>query len=121
MRIRRATLLAAAVVSFAGVAAQGQGGILDPGPAGAPAVERPEYAGSIGKMTPMEIIQQKAQMKAAQRQSRIAAREWYGYSQSRPKTSATPFSGMYGAQFQGHSIGRPSAHYAQRPILIIGR
>lgn len=119
MCLRLATLLAVAAVSLVGTSAEAQRGLLDPGPA--PKVERPEYAGSIGKMTPMEIIQQKAQMKAAQRQSRIATREWYGYSASRPKTNATPFSGMYGPQFQGHAIGRPSAHYAQRPILIIGR
>lgn len=97
-------------------------GLLDPGPAATETrVERPEYAGSIGKATPTEIIQAKAQMKAAQRQGRIATREWYGYSQARPKTTAVPFTGMYGAQFQGYAFGRPAAHYATRPILIRNR
>lgn len=92
---------------------------LDPGPVGAPAVERPEYAGRIGKMTPTEMIQAKAQAKAAERAARIASREWYGYSQARPSTPATPFSGMYGAQFNGYTLGRPDAHHVQRPILIL--
>lgn len=123
MRVRLAslTLAATAAVLLSGVAAPAQG-ILDPGPVGSTqAVERPEYAGRLGKMTPTEIIQQKAQVKAAQRAGRIAVREWYGYSQARPTTAATPFAGMYGAQFNGYTMGRPDSHYATRPILVFSR
>lgn len=115
----RLATLALAVALLAGDASAQV--TLDPGPVGAPAVERPEYAGRIGKLTPTEIIQQKAQAKAAERAARIAAREWYGYSQARPTTAAVPFSGMYGAQFHGYTLGRPDAHYARRPILILSR
>ena len=65
--------------------------------------------------------QRAAQQRAAQRNAVLAARQWYGYSQARPKTSATPFSGLYGQQFQGRAFGRPAAHYAQRPIVVISR
>ena len=119
MRISLASLnlAALAVVAFVGSASAQV--TLDPGPVGAPTVERPEYAGRIGKLTPTEIIQAKAQAKSAERAARIASREWYGYSQARPSTPATPFSGMYGAQFNGYTLGRPDAHHVQRPILIL--
>jgi hypothetical protein len=117
IRLAKLSLAAVAVVGFANHASAQV--TLDPGPVGAPAVERPEYAGRIGKLTPTEIIQAKAQAKAAERSARIASREWYGYSQARPSTPATPFSGMYGAQFNGYSLGRPEAHHVSRPILIL--
>jgi len=111
-----------AVALLAAAPAAAQNGLLDPGPAAAGGSEaRPEYSQTIGRLTPTEIIQQKAQAKAAQRQSRIAAREWYGYSQARPTTNAVPFTGMYGPQFQGRAFARPAAHYVQRPILILSR
>ncbi|TWU00264.1 hypothetical protein Pla108_12110 [Botrimarina colliarenosi] len=120
MRIRLASLTLAAAALLMGDVAPAQV-TLDPGPVGAPSVERPEYAGRIGKMTPMEIIQQKAQMKAAQRAGRIATREWYGYSQARPTTAATPFGGQYGAQFNGYTMGRPDSYYATGPVLVFAR
>ncbi|QDT69818.1 hypothetical protein MalM25_27600 [Planctomycetes bacterium MalM25] len=121
MRCRPALLFfAASALAMTAASAPAQG-LLDPGPAGSTAEPRPEYSQSIGKMTPLEIIQAKAQVKAAQRGAVLAARQWYGYSQARPKTSATPFSGLYGQQFQGRAFGRPAAHYATRPIIVISR
>lgn len=121
MRRQPALLLfAASALAILATQAPAQG-LLDPGPAGATTEPRAEYTQTIGKMTPTEIIQAKAQLRAAQRGAVLAARQWYGYSQSRPKTSATPFSGLYGQQFQGRAFGRPAAHYAQRPIVVISR
>lgn len=124
MQVRLASLILVAAATFAASDACGQGGMLDPGPAGneGQTQQRPaEYSTTVGKMTPLEIIQAKAQARAAQRAAILASRQWYGYSQARPNTTATPFSGMYGAQFHGQSFARPAAHYAQRPIIVVTR
>ena len=41
------------------------------------------------------IIQQKAQVRAEQRQARLASMNWYGMSNSRPTASPTPFTSRY--------------------------
>lgn len=116
------TLAASAAFALAGAAASAQG-VLDPGPAGNPIreVERSQYSARVGKLTPIEIIQQKAQAKASERAGRIASREWFGYSQARPTTLATPFTGIYGPQNQGYVLGRPDAIHAQRPVVVFVR
>lgn len=87
----------------------------------APRTEGDDYQQSVAPATPTQIIQQKAQAKGAERAARIAAQQWYGYSQSRPRTTATPFSGLYGAQFNGRAYGRPAAHYPHRPVIVVTR
>jgi hypothetical protein len=42
---------------------------------------------------PRAAVRRKAEYRAAQRQRRIAAMEWYGYSNSRPQANPTPFAG----------------------------
>lgn len=124
MQVRLATLVLAAAAALAASEALAQNRIFDPGPAGANAQansQPAEYGTAIGKLTPIEMIQAKAQIKAAQRSAVLASRQWYGYSQSRPKTTATPFSGLYGQQYQGYAFGRPAAHYATRPIIVVTR
>lgn len=69
--------------------------------------------------TPLQIIQQKAQARAAQRAARIESQAWYGFSKSRPTSTATPFSGLYGSQWQGYTYGRPAAWHASRPVIVI--
>lgn len=70
---------------------------------------------------PTAIIQQKAMIRAQQRQSRMAAMKWYGMSNARPTAAATPFCSMYSPAWQMPG-GRPFAWYAsQRPIYIITR
>ena len=44
---------------------------------------------------PSMAVRRKAEFRAQQRQSRIAAAEWFGYSKSRPLASATPFLDTY--------------------------
>ncbi len=75
-----------------------------------------EYQQSVGIKTPQQIIREKAQVRAAQRMTRMAALEWYGYSVARPRTSATPFTAMYGGQWQGDVLGRPNAWHASQPV-----
>ncbi|HEX3599327.1 MAG TPA: hypothetical protein VHU84_04255 [Lacipirellulaceae bacterium] len=47
------------------------------------------------KPDPKAIVQQKAEMRAEQRMSRMASMQWYGMSNSRPQASPTPFSTRY--------------------------
>jgi hypothetical protein len=68
---------------------------------------------------PTAIIQQKAMIRAQQRQNRVAAMQWYGMSNSRPTAATTPFCSMYSPAWQMPG-GRPFGWYAsQRPIFII--
>jgi len=41
---------------------------------------------------PKEAVRRKAEFRAAQRQRRIAAMKWYGYSASRPTVNPTPWA-----------------------------
>jgi len=68
---------------------------------------------------PTAIIQQKAMVRAQQRQARVASMHWYGMSNARPTAAATPFCSMYSPAWQMPG-GRPFAWYgSQRPIYII--
>ncbi len=84
-----------------------------------------EYQSAAGELTPQQIIRQKAQARAAQRMTRMDTLRWYGYSVARPRTASTPFTSMYGAQWQGTSYSRPQAwHTARstklRPTVYVG-
>src|SRR5262245_14436272 len=54
------------------------------------------------------IIQQKAQVRSAQRTARIASLNWYGMSNSRPTAAPTPFMTLYSPVWQQPG-GRPFA------------
>ena len=60
------------------------------------------------------IIQQKAQVRAAQRTARIASMNWYGMSNSRPTAAPTPFMTLYSPVWQQPG-GRP---FAWEPALV---
>lgn len=89
-----------------------------------PAVEQDEawsYEQSYSsKPDPTAIIQQKAQIRAAQRMDRMAAMQWYGMSNARPTASATPFTTMYSPAWQMPG-GRPFAwfHSQRAPVIIV--
>ena len=52
------------------------------------------------------IIQQKAQVRAEQRQERMASMSWYGMSNSRPNAATTPFTSRYSSTWEMPG-GRP--------------
>ncbi len=56
------------------------------------------------------LIIQKAQVRAEQRQARIASMSWYGMSNSRPTGAPTPFTSRYGPAWEMPG-GRPFAWY----------
>ncbi len=58
------------------------------------------------------IIHQKAQTRAYQRQSRLAALNWYGMSNGRPTAAPTPFTSLYSPVWQMPG-GRPFAWHAR--------
>lgn len=55
------------------------------------------------KAEAQEAIHRKAELKAAQRQRRLATQKWFGYSNSRPSASAAPFMGIYSPSWSGNS------------------
>ena len=78
---------------------------------------RPATAPSaVYKPNPQAIFQQKAMVRAQQRQDRLASMSWYGMSNSRPIAAPTPFTSMYSPAWQGagarpfawHTTGRPT-------------
>jgi hypothetical protein len=70
---------------------------------------------------PTAIIQQKAMIRAAKRQARMASMQWYGMSNSRPTAAAMPWSTMYSPAWQMPG-GRPFAWYTSgRPVYVLNR
>ncbi|HVX09831.1 MAG TPA: hypothetical protein VHC22_01395 [Pirellulales bacterium] len=57
---------------------------------------------------PKEAVRRKAEFRTAQRQRRMAAREWFGYSNARPAVNPDPFSGgSYSAHWSANNAMRP--------------
>jgi hypothetical protein len=55
---------------------------------------------------PAQAVRRKAELAADQRQARLAALRWYGFSNSRPVASATPFMGQYSPAWVGNGWER---------------
>lgn len=58
------------------------------------------------KLDARSIVQQKAQIRAEQRQDRMASMSWYGMSNSRPNAATTPFTSRYSSVWEMPG-GRP--------------
>lgn len=56
---------------------------------------------------PKEAVRRKAEYRAAQRQRRIAAREWFGYSNSRPAANSDPWMAGWSAHWSANNPMRP--------------
>jgi hypothetical protein len=59
---------------------------------------------------PRAIIHEKAQVRAYQRQARLASMNWYGMSNSRPMAATTPFTSRYSPVWEMPG-GRPYSWY----------
>jgi hypothetical protein len=53
---------------------------------------------------PQAMVRLKAEHRAAERQRRIAARKWFGYSNSRPLVSTDPIYGSHSPHWAGNSF-----------------
>ncbi|MDY0165311.1 MAG: hypothetical protein RBS80_02145 [Thermoguttaceae bacterium] len=69
---------------------------------------------------PSIAVRNKAEFRAAQRQSRLAAMRWYGLSNSRPHAASDPFHGDYSPKWTSNN-----GHYSDRwmgrssPLVVI--
>lgn len=54
-----------------------------------------------------EAVRRKAEFRTAQRQRRMAAREWFGYSNSRPAVNSDPWMAGYSAHWSANNAMRP--------------
>jgi hypothetical protein len=52
---------------------------------------------------PQQAVRRKAEQRAADRQARLAAMRWYGFSNARPQASACPWMGTYSPVWSGNS------------------
>ena len=66
---------------------------------------------------PKTLVRIAAQEKAAQRRARIAAQDWYGYSNSRPTSGIDPVDGPVSPQWIGN--GYNSFYWAQPSIWVL--
>lgn len=69
---------------------------------------------------PWVAVRNRAEFRANQRERRIASREWYGYSASRPTASPTPYNDVYSPFWRGNGAN-PFAWQATTPVTIIER
>lgn len=56
---------------------------------------------------PKEAVRRKAEYRTEQRLRRMAAREWFGYSNARPMVNPEPFHAGYSAHWSGNNPMRP--------------
>jgi hypothetical protein len=52
---------------------------------------------------PLQAVRQNASIRANQRRSRLAAQQWFGFSNSRPQASPVPFMDMYSPTWVSNS------------------
>ena len=69
---------------------------------------------------PKTAIRRRAEFRAQQRQSRLAAMRWYGKSNSRPTASPTPFTSGY-SSYWGSNTYNPQRWQAVGPTIIVSR
>jgi hypothetical protein len=68
---------------------------------------------------PKTAVRRNAEFQNQQRMARLETLKWYGFSNSRPTASPTPFMTMYSPAWQSN-WGRPFAWYTSgRPTIIV--
>jgi hypothetical protein len=71
---------------------------------------------------PKQLIRAKAEFRAAQRQRRLAAQRWYGYSASRPPANHTPWMGTtYSPAWTGGQLDPFIWSGAGGPLIVGAR
>ena len=68
---------------------------------------------------PKEAVRRKAELRAAQRQNRLEAQRWFGFSKLRPVANPIPYYGTYSPSWVGnawepyswHGYGSPYVSY----------
>jgi hypothetical protein len=70
---------------------------------------------------PTQAVRRKAELRAEQRMSRIAAMKWFGFSNSRPQASPIPMMGGYSPVWIGNGKDRydwVGAAWPETAVLI---
>ncbi|MDA7977258.1 MAG: hypothetical protein MPJ50_00650 [Pirellulales bacterium] len=57
-------------------------------------------------LNPALAVRRAAEQRAAERDARIAARKWFGYSNSRPMAAHTPFTNWSSPMWAGNGVDR---------------
>ncbi len=119
----------------------------EPSPLGAPAAPRwrpateppaaqPVQIGDLQKKMPAELwlylneqqrydnaklaVRRKAELRTEQRNRRMAARKWFGFSNARPAASVTPFTGTYSPRWTGNGGGYDWRGNGSARTIILG-
>lgn len=69
---------------------------------------------------PRESVRRNAEFRSDQRRRRIAAREWFGYSNARPSANTTPWFGEYSPHWGSNDVWRPDRWTANGRLPIYG-
>jgi hypothetical protein len=72
-------------------------------------------------MDPKMAVRAKAEFKADQRQRRLEAMRWFGYSNSRPRVSPDPFNGDYAPAWTSNNLSYPYRWNGAGPTWYIAR
>jgi hypothetical protein len=64
-------------------------------------------------------VRRVAQERAAQRRARVAARQWYGYSNLRPSASPDPYNGEYSPRWGGNNSLYPNLWSGYGPSYVV--
>lgn len=70
---------------------------------------------------PRTIVRNKAEFKAEQRQRRLAARRWFGFSNIRPQANSDPFNGDYSPRWTSNNAYYPSRWGGWGGGWVVGR
>ena len=106
----------------------------EPTPAARPGVQQPDQNPSMANLTPemwlymqqlerhddpKMAVRRKAEERAAQRTHRIAARKWFGLSNSRPSANPIPVMGTYSPFWSGNDIDPHRWNGVGAPVIIV--
>jgi hypothetical protein len=67
---------------------------------------------------PKEAVRRKAEFRTAQRQRRMAAREWFGYSNSRPTANLDPWNAGHSPHWSANNAMRPDQWIGNNRIAV---
>lgn len=70
---------------------------------------------------PKEAVRRKAEFRTAQREARLAARQWFGISLMRPTTSTAIMNGESGAVWTGTDPLYPYRWRATSPVIVVNQ
>lgn len=127
--IALATVAAVTVIVPMAVAQQGPAddsrttSVADPAASSIPGTATPgmsDYERRLREyMEPKLAVRRVAQQRAAQRRARMAARQWYGYSNLRPTASPDPYSGEYSPRWGGNNSLYPNLWSGYGPSYVV--